>query len=446
LAAPFTDRGRDRQGDEAGEACGLTYLHEMPKTTVAKDSTGIEEKMKKARMLFLVVTSLWFVFQSPPSARALVDLRPDEDTPFEDRDRLDAGSRDNREIGFDIREDIKRGQEFLKSETAGYSFAFEEKRATFLDKRGRKRERIVSEKIVKPNFLLAVEDLKERRIREVRLTDKGCVTKGFEVTKCRDNGVGSRFEVAYPENMVILALRTMVRSGKKGHREVVYTPYSPEIDTWQVRQAGLTYLTRQIELAHKDLRARNVRLCAFDRLLADTTPAEVSLVLSIIEHIDPVRFNHCREGEETDLVREVLTIIGANTTDAYAYSKSPAGARGLFQLIPDTYKKLQAKYPRAGLKKGFVSGCSDHVNAAKASLLLFDSDLSGLPKGWLWAARRNVRAIGSYLAAAYNCGAKRVGESARACGDEWTCRLPEETKIYLKKFDVVWDLRKALDR
>ena len=402
--------------------------------------------MKTPRTVFQVVMALWFVFLSPPSVRAVIDPHPGENVPFEGGSRLETGGRDNKETGFDIREDIKRGQEFLKSKTAGYSLAFNEKRMTFLDGRGRKREKIVSEKIVKPNFLLAVEDLKERRIRQVRITDKGCVTKGFEVIKSRDNGVGSRFEVVYPENMVILALRTLVRSGKNGRREVVYTPYSPEIDTWHVRQAGLIYLTRQIELAHKDLRAKNVRLSAFDRLLADAMPTEVSLVLSIIEHIDPVRFKHCQEGEETALVREVLTIIGANTTNAYAYSKSPAGAMGLFQLIPDTYKKLQEKYPEAGLKKGFVPGCNDHINAAKASLLLFDSDLSDLPKGWLSAARRNVRAIGRYLAAAYNCGAKRVGESARACGDQWTCRLPEETKIYLRKFDVVWNLRKTLDR
>lgn len=246
--------------------------------------------------------------------------------------------------------------------------------------------------------------------------------------------------------MAILALRTTVRSGKNSFKEVVYTPYSPEIDTWQVRKAGLDYLMRQIELAHKDLAARKVKLIAFDGLTADSMPADVSLVLSIIEHIDPVRFKNCQEGKEIALVHEVLTIIGANTTDAYAYSKSPAGARGLFQLVPDTYKRLQEKYPKAGLRKDFVLGCNDHTNAAKASLLLFDSDLADLPRERLSAIRQNAKATGMYLAAAYNCGSGKVQKSARLCGGEWTCRLPEETKIYLKKFHVVWNLRKTLDR
>ncbi len=350
------------------------------------------------------------------------------------------------ETSFDIRDDIRRGQDFLKDKSAGHSLAREERRVVVSDRKGRKKEKLVSEIVVKSNFILAVEDMKERTIQQVRITTEGCVTKGFEVAKSRGSGVGSRFEVRYPENMAILALRTTVHSGLNGFKEVVYTPYSPEIDTWPVRKAGLDYLTSQIELAYKDLRARKVRLLGFDELAADISPAEVSLVLSIIEHIDPVRFKNCEEGKEIGLVREVLTIVGANTTDAYAYSKSPAGARGLFQLIPDTYRRLQKKYPKAGLEKDFVSGCNDHVNSAKASILLFDSDLADLPRERLAAMRMNIRAVGMYLAAAYNCGSGKVQKSARVCGSKWTCRLPEETKIYLKKFDVVWDLRKMLDR
>jgi hypothetical protein len=316
-------------------------------------------------------------------------------------------------INFDIREDIKRGQEFLQDKTAGYSLVQEEKRITFVDKKGRKREKLVREKGIKPNFLLAVEDLRERKIRQVRITEKGCVTDGFVVTKNRNNGVGSTFEVNYPENMAVLALRTMVRSGRNSFKEVVYTAYTPEIDTWQVRKAGLYYLAQQIELARKDLEARNVKLIGFDGRGDDIMLTEVALVLSIIEHIDPVRFKNCPEGDKIALVHEVLTIIGANTTNAYAYSRSPAGAMGLFQLVPDTYKRLRDKYPRAGLKKDFVSGCTDHLNAAKASLLLFDSDLADLPKERLSAIRRDARAAGKYLAAAYNCGSGRVGKSAR---------------------------------
>ena len=89
--------------------------------------------------------------------------------------------------------------------------------------------------------------------------------------------------------MAILALRTTVHSGN-GLKEVVYTPYSPEIDTKEVRKAGLDYLMGRITLAKNDLAAKRVRLAEFER--GNGIPMEVSLVLSIIEHIDPVRFEH----------------------------------------------------------------------------------------------------------------------------------------------------------
>ena len=79
-------------------------------------------------------------------------------------------------------------------------------------------------------------------------------------------------------------------------------------------------------------------------------------------------------------------------------------------------------------------------------MLLFDSDLNDLPYKYLRAIRGDVRAVGRYLAAAYNCGSRRVERSARTCTDAWTCHLPEETKTYLSKFDSVWDLRQSLDR
>ena len=146
------------------------------------------------------------------------------------------------------------------------------------------------------------------------------------------------------------------------------------------------------------------------------------------------------------LVHEVLTIIGANTSDAYAYSRSTAGARGLFQFIPGTYEKMLRKYRKAALERSFVMGSHDLVNAAKASLLLFDSDLGDLPGDYLLAMGTDVQAVTRYLAAAYNCGSKRVERSLKSRGAEWTYLLPEETRTYLKKFDAVWRMRERLDQ
>lgn len=410
-------------------------------------------KVSKAIVPLLLTLSLAILILTSQAVWAQADEDPDTDTE-------DVAVTYDDEIYFqphpkvipeaaNILDDIKRGRRFLKDKVAGGVQIVQEKKVAVRVKKGKKgrkyakKTKIVTQRISKPNFLLAVKDLKGEKIWPVLITNIGCATRGFEVTKKRGSGVGSRFEVKYPDDMTILALRTTVRAGKNRFEEVVYTPYSPEIDTLQVRKLGLDYLRDQIEEAYADLKARRVRLNGFERLGSDISPVEVSLVLSIIEHIDPLRFITCEKGQELALVREVLTIIGANTTEAYAYSKSPAGARGLFQFIPDTYKRIARKYARAGLNRDFVEGCTDHVNAAKASLLLFDADLDSLPAHRMAAIRHNIRETGRYLAAAYNCGAARVHASATRCRNEWTCRLPEETKIYLRKFDVVWNLRNS---
>jgi hypothetical protein len=348
--------------------------------------------------------------------------------------------------GLDIREDIRNAKEFLKDSRSGYSVTNEKATVLVKDRRNRTRWKVVRRRIIEPVFLLAVEDLKERRLKLVRFTNRGCETDGFDVVRTRRNGVGSRFEVRYPENMAVLALRTMVHCGEKGYKEVVYTPYSPEIDTPQMREDGLNYLKGQIESAWTDLEEKNVRLGGFNELSHDIAPTEIALVLSIIEHIDPLRFKNSPPGGETALVHEVLTIIGANMSDAYAYSRSPAGARGLFQFIPRTYERILRKYRQARLDGNFVSGCRNHENAAKASLLLFDSDLNDLPGDYARAIGGDVQAVARYLAAAYNCGSHRVERSLKACTGGWTCLLPEETKIYLSKFDAVWPMRQSLDR
>jgi hypothetical protein len=169
---------------------------------------------------------------------------------------------------------------------------------------------------------------------------------------------------------------------------------------------ALDYLTEHIKLRRNNLAAKRIGLTELLEA-GDVASMEVSLVVSIIEHINPERFEQYKD-KEISLVHKVFTIIGVNTTKAYRYSKSRAGAMGLFQFVPATYRMLLETYRSAGLKKDFVSGCRDHVNAAKASLLLFDADLEDLPRK-LWSVLKDSRSVGMYLAAAYNCGPKKGG-------------------------------------
>jgi hypothetical protein len=401
------------------------------------------------RLLLLIVAAALLVPLCPARAQGPAELLDVEQNLIDD---LYSPPHQGVRIGggaavkpvFNILDEIRRAQAFLKGRSAGYARQFSKRKVTIVGRRGKKKLKLRFTEIVAPNFLLAVENLHERELRAVLITDKGCATDGFGVVRLKNNGVASRFQVLYPEEMAVLAIRTIVHGRYGGYEEVVYTPYSPEIDTPEVRRAGYDYLVDQIGIALADLERRQVRLHALGPFLYSDQLQDVVFVLSIIEHMDPERFKSCTREQEDALIREVLTVVGANAENAYAYSKSPAGARGLFQFMPATYERIRRKYPAAALYRDFVRGSTDHVNAAKASLLLFDSDLADLSRKLLLNARDDMEAIGRLLAASYNCGPNRVQKSARECSDAWTCRLPAETRTYLQKFDRVWEKRKNL--
>jgi hypothetical protein len=172
--------------------------------------------------------------------------------------------------------------------------------------------------------------------------------------------------------------------------------------------------------------------------VADALPGNVALTLSLIEHIDPTRF---QSGESIEkLMNEVLVVVAANERRAYAYSVSKAGARGLFQFIPRTYNNISRQYPNAGLDVNFVRGMENHHNAAKASLLLFDSDLSYLKNSHRQFLKKNPQAMGKYLAAAYNGGSPRASNRIQVYKGSWESHVLPETQCYLKKFDATWKL------
>jgi hypothetical protein len=288
--------------------------------------------------------------------------------------------------------------------------------------------------------LLAVENVADREIKIVSVSSTGkSQYPGYSILKGNPNGVGTEFEVKYPEGYIVLGMKRVVRLGNE-FREVVYTPYSKELDIPQVRNRGLDYLQDKIQAAQNELRSLRVRSKAFpDELLAEVVPTEVSICLAIIEHIDPSEF---ARSNSADLINRVLTIIGANRNLAYRYSISGANARGLFQFIPRTYGSVKKLYPRANLIPGFVDGMNNHFNGAKASLLLFDSDISYLKTNHRAFLRNSPEAMGKYLAAAYNGGSPRAAQAIAIEGAGWEKGkiLREETRMYLRKFAEVWRL------
>ncbi len=291
------------------------------------------------------------------------------------------------------------------------------------------------------SILLAVENVTTREIKILRVHPRlGARSENKVIEPGKANGVNTKFKIISEEHHIVLALKRPVHSAG-GFKEVVYTPYSEGIDIPVVRKAGLDYLQNVIGQAKEDLLLRRVN----PRSCQSFVDNDISVVLAIIEHIDPVKFVSGKYTPEK-LINETLVILGANKKNAYRYSRSKAGAVGLFQFIPGTYKRILNLYPGAGLNCNFVHGMEDHVNAAKASFLLFDADMYVLGDTRRQGLLEDPAALGKFLASAYNCGPGRTRGSMDKYGHNWTSRIPSETQIYLQKFDAVlrWYRTEAL--
>lgn len=312
---------------------------------------------------------------------------------------------------------IGEARKLLATQSAGYR----------LDEAGKK--------VVKHNVLLAVQG-KDGDIETVKLKNGTRPEKGFRVAYPRLNGVNTQYEVTHPSGYTVLALKRVVRTD--GFREVIYTPYTKSIDTPELRKEGLNYLKEKLDEAERNLDRKKIKSLAYGGKVTSVIPKDVALTLAIIEHIDPGRFNAGTPIHQ--LVGEVLVVLATNRENAYRYSVSKAGARGQFQFMRKTYEAIDRRYPKAGLIDDFILGMDNHVNAATASLLLFDSDLSYLRKDHRKFLKGHPEAMGKYLAAAYNGGPSKALKAIRRHGEAWEDHVLPETRTYLKEFEAVWKL------
>jgi hypothetical protein len=353
-------------------------------------------------------------------------------------------------VNYPLLPEIKKAQALLAAQEAGYTISTQVTSTKIAlpikVRKGHKMPKATYKTVTSStkyladyNILLAVQNYQQGAgpIEVIKLTNKGAKDpKGFAVDFAKANGVNTEFNISCPDGYVVLALKRVVRSDN-GWKEVVYTPYSKLLNQQSLRQAGLNYLRQQLSLGKAELERKKVKSVAAPALVSQTVTDSIALVLALIEHIDPTRFE---KGAAVDLlISEVLVVVAANEGQAYAYAVSKAGARGLFQFIAPTYAAITKRYPQAGLEVNFVRGMNNHTNAAKASLLLFDSDLASFYTKYKKANVPESLVVGKYLAAAYNGGSGRALRAIKTHGDDWEDKLRPETVNYLKKFGAVWE-------
>lgn len=249
--------------------------------------------------------------------------------------------------------------------------------------------------------------------------------KVVTVRTIRPNGVNT--PVAILDNLNRPHLPLMVQYPVEKGGRIVETAYymstHPGLVTPEIVNAGKFYLKNTIDIAREKLRQKGIFI--------QPKIADIAERLAALEHVDHYRF---RTEYHPNIYSDVFALYALNEGNTYRYAVSSAGAGGMVQMIPSTYRMVRARYPQVNLMPDFVEGMRDHANAALAMLLYMQ---------WTWndlianqtvydALESKIATEEQLMAAGYNSNPARLPGYIRRGGANWTSLIPRETKIYLQ--------------
>jgi hypothetical protein len=197
-----------------------------------------------------------------------------------------------------------------------------------------------------------------------------------------------------------------------------YVAYVKELYSPETLAAGSDYLSSLIKDAFDDLDAKGIMSRAYpDQALTVVVDPYLIKSIAVIEHADSQIFDN---NNSEDALGRFLVKLALNKEDALGSAVSTAGARGMVQFIPSTYKLMVTKRPDLQLIPDFVTGMNDHKNAVKAEAAYLDMILASLPDSVKDLYQKDRGAAAEYLAAGYNGGEGRVKKAIQAWGADWS--------------------------
>ncbi|MGI8638753.1 MAG: hypothetical protein ACR2MG_02215 [Pyrinomonadaceae bacterium] len=195
------------------------------------------------------------------------------------------------------------------------------------------------------------------------------------------------------------------------------------IVTPEVVSAGRLYVRNTLDAARENLRKKGVFISPQVTDMAER--------LTIVEHVDHQRF---RTESHPTIYNDIFALYALNEGQTYRYSVSSAGAGGMVQMIPSTYRIIRSRYYNVGLMPDFVEGMRNHPNAAQAMLLYMQMTWDELVSSdTVYNAIENGIATPTELmSAGYNSNPSRLAGYIKRGGANWRNLIPRETKIYLQ--------------
>lgn len=244
----------------------------------------------------------------------------------------------------------------------------------------------------------------------------------------RGNGVNTPITLTDDEgvrHVPLLVQYPVIREGKY-IETAYYMSTHPGLITNEVVNAGRLYVRNVIEIARERLKSNGITI--------QPQIADIAERLATVEHVDHSRF---RNEIHADIYNDIFTLYALNEGQTYRYSVSSAGAGGMVQMIPSTYRMVRSWHPNVTLNPDFVEGMRNHVNASEAMLLYMKrtwDDLVANPTV-ANALETGIATPEQLMAAGYNSNPARLAGYINRAGANWTNLIPRETKIYLQIYD-----------
>ncbi len=217
-----------------------------------------------------------------------------------------------------------------------------------------------------------------------------------------------------------------VERGGRYYETAYYMSTHPGIVTPETVTAGRMYVRNVIDISRERLKTKGFPI--------QPKVADIAERLATVEHVDHLRF---RTEFHPNIYNDIFTLFALNEGQTYRYSVSSAGAGGMVQMIPSTYRIVRSRYPNAGLMPDFVEGMRDHVNAGQAMLLYMQmtwDDLLSRP-AVTNALLTGIATQEQLMAAGYNSNPARLAGYISRGGAGWTTLIPRETQIYLRIYE-----------
>ena len=292
---------------------------------------------------------------------------------------------------------------------------------------------------------LAVEDAESARLHLLEVSKETFLTRDAEAVLessigeplklrvVRANGVNTAVRVTDAEGRELHPLLVQYPIEKEGQLKEVayYSSAHPALDSDALVRGGSNYVRTMLDSAA-------ARLASLGKTIQPEI-IDAAERLCIVEHTDHKRFS--RE-DRAALYDEIYTLYALNAGDTYRYSVSTAGAGGMVQMIPPTYKAMRERYPEVGLHADFVEGMRDHANALQVMLLYMQDTWNDLLKSETVreALASKTATREELLAAGYNSNPRRLPLYLERGGDKWRTLIPAETQMYLRIYASVENL------